>query len=141
MQNKRMKQEFVLLAVPAELMLQVGIFAGDAIAISAEDGRLILENYDESSAAGIVTPVPSVMKTAMATAKAALAMKAARKARWTNAWRKCSVFSENEAGYDPLKSVNVWDFGIMMFYPLPKPQTAEPLSSGGKKSAMTAKAL
>ena len=52
MQNKRMKQEFVLLAVPAELMLQVDIFAGDAIAISAEDGRLILENYDEIICSG-----------------------------------------------------------------------------------------
>ena len=52
MQNKRLKAEYVLLAVPAGLLLKAGIFEGDSIAISAEDGRLIIENYDEPICSG-----------------------------------------------------------------------------------------
>lgn len=47
MQNKKLKHEFVMLAVPADLLLEAGIFEGDSIAVSVESGRLIIENYDE----------------------------------------------------------------------------------------------
>ncbi len=47
MQNKKMNQEYVLLAVPANLLIQAGIFEGDSIAMHTEGNKLIVENYDE----------------------------------------------------------------------------------------------
>ena len=46
MQNKKLKHEYVLLAVPADLLLEAGIFEGDSLAMSVESGKLIIENYD-----------------------------------------------------------------------------------------------
>lgn len=50
MQNKRMKQEkheFVLLAVPAALLLEAGIFEGDAMMMYTAGRKLIIENCDD----------------------------------------------------------------------------------------------
>lgn len=50
MQNKRMrqeKQEFILLAVPAALLLEAGIFEGDAMMMYTEGRKLIIENCDD----------------------------------------------------------------------------------------------
>lgn len=47
MQNKRMKHEFVLLAVPAELLLEAGIFEGEAIMMYAAGRKLIIENGED----------------------------------------------------------------------------------------------
>ena len=46
MQNKEMKTEMVLFAVPAELLLKAGIFEGDPLLMYAEDNKLIIENDD-----------------------------------------------------------------------------------------------
>ncbi len=47
MQDKKMKTEIVMLAVPAELLLEAGIFEGDPMQMYAEDGRLVIENLDD----------------------------------------------------------------------------------------------
>ena len=47
MQDKKMKTEIVMLAVPAELLLEVGICEGDPMQIYAEDGRLVIENLND----------------------------------------------------------------------------------------------
>lgn len=47
MQNKRLKQEVVLLAVPAGLLLEAGIFEGDAIVMYTEGRKLVIENDDD----------------------------------------------------------------------------------------------
>ncbi len=49
MQNKKMKTEIVLLAVPAELLFEAGVFEGDPMQMYAEDGRLVIENLDDMS--------------------------------------------------------------------------------------------
>ncbi len=49
MQNPKMKTEIVLLAVPAELLLEAGIFEGDPMQMYAEDGKLVIENLDDMS--------------------------------------------------------------------------------------------
>lgn len=46
MQDKKLKHEYVLLAVPAELLLEAGIFEGDSIVMHTEGNKLIIENYD-----------------------------------------------------------------------------------------------
>ena len=48
MQNKRMKHEFVLLAVPAELLLEAGIFEGDALIMYTAGGKLVIENDEDA---------------------------------------------------------------------------------------------
>ena len=47
MQDKKLKHEYVLFAVPANLLLEAGIFEGDSIAMRTEGNKLIIENYDE----------------------------------------------------------------------------------------------
>lgn len=46
MQNKKMKQSFVLLSVPAKMLLETGIFEGGALKMSVEANRLIIEKAD-----------------------------------------------------------------------------------------------
>lgn len=41
MQNKKMKQSFVLLSVPAKMLMETGIFEGGALKMSVEANRLI----------------------------------------------------------------------------------------------------
>lgn len=46
MQNKKMKQSFVLLSVPAKMLWATGIFEGGAMKMSVEANRLIIEKAD-----------------------------------------------------------------------------------------------
>lgn len=46
MQNKKMKQNFVLLSVPAKMLAETGIFEGGALKMSVEANRLIIEKAD-----------------------------------------------------------------------------------------------
>lgn len=46
MQNKTIKQEYVLLSVPAEMLVAAGIFAGDPIQMHVEGDKLIIENAE-----------------------------------------------------------------------------------------------
>lgn len=49
MQNKKIKQEFVLLAVPAELILAAGIFGNGLVQMYAEGNKLVIENQEDLS--------------------------------------------------------------------------------------------
>lgn len=47
MQDQKLKHEYVLFAVPVNLLLEAGIFEGDSIAMHTEGNKLIIENYEE----------------------------------------------------------------------------------------------
>lgn len=49
MQNQDIKDEFILLAVPKELLCAVQIFAGDPVQMHVENKKLIIENLDDLS--------------------------------------------------------------------------------------------
>lgn len=44
MQNKEMKNKYVLISVPAELLLAAGLFDGEAIEIYTDNGKLVIQN-------------------------------------------------------------------------------------------------
>ena len=44
MQDKKMKTEIVLLAVPAEMLLEAGIFEGDPMQMYVDGRKLVIEN-------------------------------------------------------------------------------------------------
>lgn len=46
MQNKKLKNAYVLLAVPIELLAEAEIFAGDPVQMYVENNKLILESID-----------------------------------------------------------------------------------------------
>lgn len=46
MQDKKMKQSFVLLSVPAKMLAETGIFEGGGMKMSVEENRLIIEKAD-----------------------------------------------------------------------------------------------
>lgn len=46
MQNKKMKQDFVLLSIPAKMLTATGIFEGGGMRMSVEENRLIIEKAD-----------------------------------------------------------------------------------------------
>lgn len=48
MQNKTIKQEYVLLSVPAEMLVSAGVFAGDPIQMYVEGDKLIIESADST---------------------------------------------------------------------------------------------
>ncbi|MEZ3468060.1 MAG: AbrB/MazE/SpoVT family DNA-binding domain-containing protein [Schaedlerella sp.] len=48
MQDKKITQEYVLVSVPAELLVAAGIFAGDAIQMHVEGDRLIMESAENT---------------------------------------------------------------------------------------------
>lgn len=48
MQDKKVTKEYVLVSVPAELLVTAGIFAGDAIQMYVEGDRLILESSENA---------------------------------------------------------------------------------------------
>lgn len=47
MQDKKMKTEIVLLAVPAEMLLEAGIFEGDPMQMYVDGNKLVIENLDD----------------------------------------------------------------------------------------------
>lgn len=47
MQKRRMKTEMVMVAVPAEMMLEAGIFEGNPMQMYVEGRRLVIENLDD----------------------------------------------------------------------------------------------
>ena len=49
MQDKKMKTEIVLLAVPAEMLLEAGIFEGDPMQMYVDGKKLVIENLDDVS--------------------------------------------------------------------------------------------
>ena len=48
MRRKTTKTELVMLAVPAEMLLEAGIFEGDPMQMYVEGCRLIIENLDDT---------------------------------------------------------------------------------------------
>lgn len=46
MQDKKMKQNFVLLSVPAKMLAETGIFEGGGMKMSVEENRFIIEKAD-----------------------------------------------------------------------------------------------
>ena len=46
MQDKKMKTEIVLLAVPAEMLLEAGIFEGDPMQMYVDGNKLVIENHN-----------------------------------------------------------------------------------------------
>ena len=48
MQDKKITQEYVLLSVPAELLVAAGIFSGDAMQMHVEGDKLIMESADST---------------------------------------------------------------------------------------------
>ena len=46
MQDKKMKQKFVLLSIPAELLVETGIFEGGAIQMSMDGKKLVIESAE-----------------------------------------------------------------------------------------------
>lgn len=48
MQKRIMKSEMVLLSVPADMLLEAGIFEGDPMQMYVEGRRLIIENLDDT---------------------------------------------------------------------------------------------
>ena len=48
MQKRPMKTEMVMLAVPADMLLEAGIFEGDPIQMYADGHRLVIENLDDT---------------------------------------------------------------------------------------------
>lgn len=47
MQKRSMKTEIVMVAVPAEMLLEAGIFEGDPMQMYVEGRRLVIENLDD----------------------------------------------------------------------------------------------
>ena len=47
MQDKKMKTEIVLLAVPAEMLLEAGSFEGDPMQMYGDGKKLVIENLDD----------------------------------------------------------------------------------------------
>ena len=47
MQDKKMKTEIVLLAVPAEMLLEAGIFEGDPMQMYVDGKKRVIENLDD----------------------------------------------------------------------------------------------
>lgn len=47
MQDKKMKQKFVLLSIPAEMLVETGIFEGCAIQMSMDGKKLVIESAEE----------------------------------------------------------------------------------------------
>lgn len=47
MQNKKMKTEIVLLAVPAEMLLEAGICEDDPMQMYVDGRKLVIENLDD----------------------------------------------------------------------------------------------
>lgn len=47
MQDKKMKQKFVLLSIPAETLVETGIFEGSAIQMSMDGKKLVIESAEE----------------------------------------------------------------------------------------------
>ena len=47
MQDKKMKTEIVLLAVPAEMLLEAGICEVDPIQMYVDGNKLVIENLDD----------------------------------------------------------------------------------------------
>ena len=48
MQDKKVTKEYVLVSVPAELLVTAGIFAGDAIQMHVEGDKLVIESADST---------------------------------------------------------------------------------------------
>lgn len=48
MQDQKLRQTYVFLAVPAELLVQAGIFEGVPLTMHTEEGRLIIEQDDDA---------------------------------------------------------------------------------------------
>lgn len=48
MQDKKVTKEYVLVPVPAELLVTAGIFAGDAIQMHVEGDKLVIESADST---------------------------------------------------------------------------------------------
>ena len=49
MQDKKMKTEMILLAIPGEMLLEAGIFEGDPMQMYVEGNRIIIENLDDAN--------------------------------------------------------------------------------------------
>lgn len=47
MQDKEIKQKFVLLSIPAELLVETGIFEGGALQMSMDGKKLVIESAEE----------------------------------------------------------------------------------------------
>lgn len=47
MQDKEMKQKFVLLSIPADLLVETGIFEGGALQMSLDGKKLVIESAEE----------------------------------------------------------------------------------------------
>lgn len=47
MQDKKMKQNFVLLSIPAEMLVETGIFESGAIQMSMDEKKLVIESAEE----------------------------------------------------------------------------------------------
>lgn len=47
MQDKEIKQKFVLLSIPAEMLVETGIFEGGAIQMSMDGKKLVIESAEE----------------------------------------------------------------------------------------------
>ena len=47
MQDKEMKQKFVLLSIPADLLVETGIFEGGALQMSMDGKKLVIESAEE----------------------------------------------------------------------------------------------
>lgn len=47
MQKRRMKTEMVMVAVPAEMLLEAGIFEGDPMQMYVDGRKLVIENLDD----------------------------------------------------------------------------------------------
>lgn len=47
MQDKEIKQKFVLLSIPAEMLIETGIFEGSAFQMSMDGKKLVIESTEE----------------------------------------------------------------------------------------------
>ena len=47
MPNKKIKTEIIMFPVPAELLLEAGIFVGDPMQMYADGHKLVIENIDD----------------------------------------------------------------------------------------------
>lgn len=47
MQSKELKKEYILFAVPTELLLEAGILEGNPVQMYVDGSKLIIENMDE----------------------------------------------------------------------------------------------
>lgn len=48
MQNKKIKKDYVLFAVPAELLIEAEIFEGNPLQMYVDGNKLIIENIDDT---------------------------------------------------------------------------------------------